>query len=236
LLDKCLASVYANIPVNALIVVDGFSTDRTRKIIDEVAKKHGNVTVLKVDGSRARARERGIAKVSTDWFVFVDSDVVLSKEWLAKAEKSVGDNVGAVWGINFDIIPHFRDRRFLRLQGLIARQCFSLRGGTHDALIRRESVEDIRIPEELHTYEDSFIMNWIRRKGYRVVIADEAYCLHYKPPGNWSPQNIVDQSVLELKCGLVYSHNFAYMLFYPVFMFYGFVQFSLQFAGKLVSR
>ena len=80
LLDRCLASVYENVPVKNLIIVDGFSTDRTLKIINETKETHGNVKVLKVGGSRARAREKGIQHVSTDWFMFVDSDVVLSRD------------------------------------------------------------------------------------------------------------------------------------------------------------
>jgi glycosyltransferase involved in cell wall biosynthesis len=228
ILGKCLAAVYENVPVKNLIVVDGFSTDRTLKIVNQVNGTYGNVTVLNVNGSRARAREKGIRQVSTDWFMFVDSDVILSKDWFRKAEKNVECNVGAVWGVNIDVIPNVKDKRILKLQGLIARKCFNLRGGMHDTLIRREAVEDIKIPEELHAYEDAYIVNWIKRKGYKTVIDNDVYCLHYKPPANWSLQNAVSQAIVEFKCGLVYSHMYAYMFFYPVFMFQWFLQLSVQ--------
>ena len=55
LLDKCLASIYENVPVKNLIVVDGFSTDGTLKIVNEINEEHGNITVLNEDGSRAKA-------------------------------------------------------------------------------------------------------------------------------------------------------------------------------------
>jgi glycosyltransferase involved in cell wall biosynthesis len=235
LLDKCLASVYENVPVKNLIIVDGFSTDRTLKIINDVREAHGNVEVLKVNGSRARAREKGIRHVSTDWFMFVDSDVVLSRDWLRKAEKNVKSDVGAVWGVNIDIIPNVKDKRVLKLQNIIARQCFGLRGGMHDTLIRREAVAGIRIPEELHAYEDAYIINWIKAKGYKTVIGDEVYCLHFKPPANWSLQNGVSQAIVEFKCGIVYSHLYEYMFFYPVFMFQWFIQLSLHGAKALFS-
>ncbi|MCJ7561302.1 hypothetical protein MUO79_11925, partial [Candidatus Bathyarchaeota archaeon] len=143
-------------------------------------------------------------------------------------EKSIKSDFGAVWGVNIDVIPNVKDKRFLKLQSLIARQCFNLRGGMHDTLIRREIVEDINIPERLHTYEDAYIINWIKKKGCKVVVGDDIYCLHFKPPGNWSLDNAVSQAILELKCGLVYSHNYAYVFYYPVFMFYWFLQLSLQ--------
>jgi glycosyltransferase involved in cell wall biosynthesis len=235
LLDKCLTSIYENVLVKNLIVIDGFSTDRTLKIINETSETHGNVEVLKVNGSRARAREKGIKQVSTDWFMFVDSDVILGRDWFRKAEKNVKSDVGAIWGVNIDVIPNIKDKRALKLQSIIARQCFSLRGGMHDTLIRRKAVEGIRIPEQLHAYEDAYIINWIKAKGYKTVIGDDVYCLHYKPPTNWNLQNGVSQATLEFRCGLVYSHMFEYMFLYPVFMFHWFIQLSLQGAKGLVA-
>jgi glycosyltransferase involved in cell wall biosynthesis len=234
ILDKCITSIYENIPVKNLIVIDGFSTDRTLEIINETSETHGNVEVLKVNGSRASAREKGIKKVSTDWFMFVDSDVIIGRDWFRKAEKNVKSDVGAIWGVNIDVIPNIRNKRALKLQSIIARQCFSLRGGMHDTLIRRKAVEGIRIPEQLHAYEDAYIINWIKAKGYKTVIGDDVYCLHYKPPTNWKLQNGVSQAIVEFRCGLVYSHMFEYMFLYPVFMFHWFIQLSLQGAKGLL--
>jgi glycosyltransferase involved in cell wall biosynthesis len=235
LLDKCLASVYKNVPVKNLIIVDGFSTDSTLKIIYKTKEIHGNVKVLKVDGSRARARERGIQQVSTDWFMFVDSDVILSRNWFKKAKKNVKSDVGAVWGVNIDVIPNMKDKRLLKLQSLIARQCFSLRGGMHDTLIRREAIEGIKIPEQLHAYEDAYIINWIKAKGYKIMVGEDVYCLHFKAPTNWRLQNGVSQAIIEFRCGLVYSHMYEYMFLYPIFMFYWFIQLALQGARGLLS-
>jgi len=235
LLDKCLDSIYQNVPVKNLIIVDGFSTDRTLRIISEANEAHGNIKVLKINGSRARAREKGIQEVSTDWFMFVDSDVLLGRDWFRKAEKNVKGNVGAVWGVNIDVVPNVKDKRILKLQSLIARQCFGLRGGMHDTLIRHEAVKGIRIPEQLHAYEDTYIIKWIEKKGYKTVVGDEVYCLHLKPPKNWSWHNAISQAIVEIRCGLVYSHMYEYMLLYPVFMFHWFIQLSLQGAKVLLS-
>ena len=235
LLNKCLASIYQNVPVNKLIVVDGFSNDRTLEIVDSFNRRYGNVIILKVDGSRAHAREKSIAQVTTDWFLFADSDVILSKNWYRKAKESIKPDVGAVWGINIDVIPDISYKGVLRLQTLIASECFRLRGGTHDTLLRRDLVEDIRIPERLHTYEDAFIINWIKNKGYRVVVGKDICCLHYKPPANWNFKNAANGAMLELKCGLVYSKNFRYVIFYPFFMFYWFLQIGLQNMKQLLA-
>lgn len=236
LLEKCLTSIYENVPVNNLIVVDGFSTDNTMEIIDKLERKNGNVQTLKVDGSRARARQRGIRQVRTEWFMFVDSDVILSRDWFKKAEKRLTSDVGAVWGVNIDVISGIKDKRIVKFQSLIARQCFGLRGGMHDTLVRREAVRGIEIPEQLHTYEDAFIINWVKARGYKIVIGDDIYCLHFKPPGNWSLQSGVSQAVVEFRCGLVHSHMVAYAFYYPFFMFHWFVQLALQGSKKFSSH
>jgi glycosyltransferase involved in cell wall biosynthesis len=232
LLDKCLDSI--NVPVNKLIVVDGFSTDHTLKIVDRFNKKYKNVTILSGNGSRARARKKGISQVKTEWFMFADSDIILCKDWYKKAQKNMQSDVGAIWGVNVDVIPNMKDKRLLRLQTLIASECFALRGGTHDTLIRRDLVKDIKIPEQLHTYEDAYIMNYIKEKGYKTVVGDDIYCLHFKPPTNWELNNAVSGAILELKCGLIYSRNFSYVIYYPFFTFYWFLQIALQNAKKLL--
>lgn len=164
----------------------------------------------------------------------MDSDVILSKDWFRKAEKNVKSDVGAVWGVNINVIPKMKNKLFLKLQNLIARQSFNLRGGTHDILIRREAMQGIKIPERLHAYEDAFIANWIREKDYKTVIGDGIYCSHFKPPGNWNLQNGFSQAIVELRCGLLYSHSYTYALYYPFFMFYWVLQLSLQGAKGLL--
>jgi glycosyltransferase involved in cell wall biosynthesis len=228
MLSKCLSSIYQNVPVKNLIVIDGFSTDRTLQILDKFNEKYGNISVFQMGGSRAKARTEGIRRVSTDWFMFVDSDVLLCTDWYKKAQADIASSVGAVWGLNIDVIPNVKDKRILKLQSIVARQCFYLRGGMHDTLILRKAVEGVRIPEQLHAYEDAFIVQWIETHGYKVSVGSNIYCLHYKPPTNWRLQNGIAQAIVEFKCGLVYSHLFEYMIFYPVFFLYWCLQLPLS--------
>ena len=228
LLCKCLTSVYQNVPIKNLIVIDGFSTDRTVEILEKFNRKFGNVSLVQMHGSRAKARTEGIRRVSTEWFMFVDSDVLLCKDWFKKAQADLAVGVGAVWGLNVDVLPNVTNKRVLKFQSLIARQCFKLRGGMHDTLILHKAVEGIRIPEQLHAYEDAYIVRWVEDHGYKAVVGTDVYCLHYKPPENWHLQNGIAQAIVEFRCGLVYSHLFEYMIFYPVFMLYWSLQLPLS--------
>jgi glycosyltransferase involved in cell wall biosynthesis len=223
-LKECLESIYANVPVRRLIVIDGSSTDGTLRMMNEFNQKYGNVTIFTENGSRAKARQRGIQEVETEWFMFADSDVILCNDWLSKAEKHIAADVGAVWGLNIDIIPSVNNRVFLKSLAFVARECFKLRGGMHDTLILRKTVEDIHIPEELHAYEDAYIVNWIKKKGYRVIAGGDVYCLHRRPSEDWSMKESLSLAALEIRCGLIYSHVFRYAFYYPFFVFYWLLQ------------
>jgi len=233
LLTKCLTSIYQNVPVHTLIVIDGYSTDCTFEILEKFNKKYNNIKIIMTKGTRAQARETGIQHVTTEFFAFIDSDIILCKDWFKKASSEVQEDVGAVWGINIDVIPNVKRKWFLLLESMIARQGFRLRGGTHDTLIRKKALERLHIPSELHAFEDAYIIHWIKKQGYKAVVGSNIYCLHYKPPTNWSLQNAIDQAIVEFKCGILCSHMFAYAFFYPVFAFYWFLQVPLNgFSGK----
>jgi len=224
ILRECLTSVYENVPVNRLIVLDASSIDNTPAIIDEFEDRYGNVVFITENGSRAKARERGVKEVETEWFMFVDSDVILCKDWFKRAVKHIKDKVGAVWGLNFDVTPNTRNKFFLRLVGILAEKCFNLRGGTHDILIKREALEDIRIPKWLHAYEDTYIINWIKKKGYQVIVGDDLYCLHYRPNQYYTLKESFSVAATEVKCCLVYSHLYQYALYYPLLTFNWLIQ------------
>jgi glycosyltransferase involved in cell wall biosynthesis len=212
-LEKCLASVYENVPVNQLLVVDGYSTDKTLQILDRFNDKYHNVKVTLDKGTRATAREKGIRQVTTDWFMFVDSDVVVCHNWYKKALKHLDKTAGAVWGI--EVWSTIKNLATLKMFLRVTRKIFDLRGGTHDMLIRTDLVKDIRIPRNLHVFEDSYIKDWISSKGYRVVACYDPYCIHYRPEDVWTLKgslNIIADAVrfgsLKLLSRLVFAYGF----------------------------
>jgi glycosyltransferase involved in cell wall biosynthesis len=184
ILDKCLTSVYENVPVNQLIAVDGYSTDGTLEILEGFNRKYRNVKVVLDHGTRATAREKGIRLVSTEWFMFVDSDVVVCHDWYEKALKHVDKRTGAVWGI--EVWSTIQNLTMLKIFLSVTRKIFDLRGGTHDTLVRTELVKEIQIPRNLHVFEDAYIKDWIIRKGYRVLACYSPYCVHFRPKEVWT--------------------------------------------------
>jgi glycosyltransferase involved in cell wall biosynthesis len=197
MLRECINSVYKNVPVKNLIIVDGYSTDATANIVKEFQEKYRNVTFVQEKGTRGSARQTAIQLVKSDWFMFVDSDVILSKNWFLEAQKLVKDDVGAVWGI--EIWSVLKEAKILKLFERMTLKIFKQRGGTHDILIRRKTVENINIPYHLHTYEDGYIKSWIEKKGFKVIGAYQPYCIHFRPDSIWTVNKNIELMVSDLK-------------------------------------
>jgi glycosyltransferase involved in cell wall biosynthesis len=219
-LRDCVDSIYRNIPVARLIVVDGYSKDKTLEILGEFNQKYSTVKVIMDKGTRATARQKGIEAVETDWFVFVDSDVVLCRDWFKKAQKYIADDVGAVWGI--EVWSTINNPKTLKLFLTTTRKIFDVRGGTHDTLIRKKALKGIKIPSSLHVFEDTYIKDWIEDTGYRVVACYSPFCIHYRPQTVWTFRGSLGLVAESFKIGspwLISRLLLAYG-FYTVYSFY----------------
>ena len=230
-LQDCLESVFRNVPVHKLIAVDGGSTDETLQILGEFNRRYHNVEVIMdKKGTRATARQKGIEAVTSEWFVFVDSDVVLSRDWFNKAKAYVSNEVGAVWGI--EVWSTLQNPKTLKMFLWVTRKIFDIRGGTHDTLVRTKAVKGIRIPSNLHVFEDGYIKQYIEKKSYRVVASYNPFCIHYRPKAVWTFQGSINIIVDAFRFGnllLVGRLVFAYG-FYTVYSV------SQMFSGKTSRR
>jgi glycosyltransferase involved in cell wall biosynthesis len=95
ILMQCLNSIFEEIPVCNLIVLDGFSTDKTLHIIDSYKDKF-NIKLIQTKAALGKSREIGIKNVDTEWFAFIDSDVILRHGWFREINDYISDSkIGA---------------------------------------------------------------------------------------------------------------------------------------------
>lgn len=179
-LKECLESIYTNVPVNKLIVVDGGSNDGTL----EVVQQYPNVEVIKdPKGTRATARQKGIEAVETEWHLHVDSDVILCRDWFKKAVRWIDKNVGALWGVAVPIEPctYAITKAMSKFYRMSIRDVLvrAERYMTHDTLFRTEALKGINIPRDLHVWEDDYIGRYVVKRGYKFLKVKDPYCIHY---------------------------------------------------------
>jgi glycosyltransferase involved in cell wall biosynthesis len=178
-LADCLQSIMDNVPVRKLWVIDNYSEDKTVEIA-----KDFNATVVQSHCSLAEARKLGFNLVETEYFVNVDSDIVLCKDWYRRVMQFWdSDKVGCVWGTALHML---KDHRDYQLGMYSFRRAESYRIPHLPDMVSRKSIlRDILFKQPLFlgsvAGEDYEIMDWIVSKGF-VCKTASVYVDHYTYP------------------------------------------------------
>jgi len=161
-LDDCLKSIFREIPVHKLIVVDGGSTDRTLEILKTFPKAEVHV---KPELSLGASREFAIKRVTTEWFCVIDSDVVLRKGWF-KEHWKYASKYEAIEG---SVLNHYEIEVDNEKEE---------RGFLFCDIIKTETCKDLSMPD-VPFYEDYIIKKHVEKKGYLWFKAGESLADHY---------------------------------------------------------
>jgi glycosyltransferase involved in cell wall biosynthesis len=183
------------VPYKSMVVVSD-SDDDTDSFIKKWCDEYGKELVLSrsrlysfARPTRATARQTAIdvffESFSDEWLMFLDDDCVLNPGWWQWIESNrvlEDPAVGEVWGVNWDATSE--REKFLKFFGIDLKSYlvrkFEERGGCHDTLFRRKAVEGVRIPLELHVYEDAYLHFYVVCRGWKYVI-NPVGVTHYHP-------------------------------------------------------
>lgn len=186
-LEDCLKSLKPAFGeyLGDIIIVDKNSTDGT---ID-CAMKH-NCYFISDDGTLGHARLMGLRAARTKWVAFIDSDIVLSKNWFMwtrawkdTMEMRTNKLVGWLYGYTKEDIEFVeRDHEWKRqmknnLPRILKLGAFE-RAYTNNTICLRKPLLDAPI-ENLNAWEDYVMGQWMIKAGYQVIELPIS-CIHLK--------------------------------------------------------
>ena len=184
-LENCIQFLERCTPNLKLTLVDGGSTNGTVRYAEE----RGHKVVADSGETRGLARQKAIELADGQFFAFIDDDVYVRKGWwdelLAPMVKDA--SIGGVTGVPV-LHPQTEVRQYIAFR-LTKRKIGIGKLNSHEGLhtgfclIRKESVEGIKIPPWLQHRENNYITNHIRSNGYRCYRA-LSYFDHYAG-GTW---------------------------------------------------
>jgi glycosyltransferase involved in cell wall biosynthesis len=173
-LEQCIEAIKKCIPYNRIIVCDSNSADDTIKI----AKKFG-CEIHPCKGNLGNARNKLMNLVHTQFFAFIDSDVIVNKTWFNILIKSIDKETGAINGFG---LPDNIILKNLRSLILFSKMKFGLqqRGFTSNTILRKEATNGIMLPD-LKRCEDLILQDELKKRGWKWKFA-WAICAHLKSP------------------------------------------------------
>ncbi|MGH2546953.1 MAG: glycosyltransferase [Actinomycetota bacterium] len=184
--EELLGSLFSQTLAPAEIVVaDGGSTDGTRGILAELARRHPTLRVVDCPGGRSAGRNAAISTASHELIACIDGGCVAEPDWLEKLSAPFAE--GADWVAGF-YRPEGRSllSTCLGLVMVYVREEVDegfLPSGRSMAFRRKLWQEVGGFPEELDFAEDTLFGERLRAAGHLAHFTPEAVVRWRPPPG-----------------------------------------------------
>ena len=175
-----------------VVVVDDGSKDDSKRIVEEFAKATNLRFMILSQENRgpAAARNLGVSKVSGDVVIFLDSDCISSKNWLAEMIKPFerGDVVGvqgAYETLNSEsLVARYVGYEIAHRHGSMVSQEFvdwvaSFSAAYNRKVFLDEGGFDVSFREA--NAEDAEFSFRLRKKNYKLVFNPKAVVAHFHP-------------------------------------------------------
>ena len=170
-LDRCLISVYREIPVRRLLVCDGGSKDGTIEILEKYPRVQ---TYVRPDiRTTGKALEFLFSHIETEWFVLIDSDIELPQGWYDEMQRH--EDEYDFMECSGRILAYHYYREFPYSRDVNSRSwdfCF---------LGRKEAVQKYGCEDDyIWRMVDFYLRQQIEKSGHRYGKIPTAYRIHHE--------------------------------------------------------
>ena len=202
--DSVLCQTYENIEI---ILVDDGSTDASGRLCDELEAEHNIISVIhKKNGGLSEARNIGIDKAKGSYICFIDSDDMVSHDYVESMKETLGESVkisacgychyydsGKKVKINFDSINHY-------YKGIEAQKYLNIIGyfnvSACNKLFDRELFDEIRFPIGKKS-EDWYVMYRLIEKAGGIYYNSDVKYYYRQRKGSITKSSNVNDAAIE---------------------------------------
>jgi len=170
-LEKCLYSIYQEVPVRKLFVCDGGSKDETINLL----KKFPRIELhLRPDiRTMGKGLEFLISLVKTKWFLFIDGDIELADGWFDEMSK-YQNKYDVIENSNRILAYHMyrEDKRKLELNVRALDNCH---------LIRKDTMQNFHCDDDyMSRFIEIFVRQFTEKSGFKYGKVSSTRHIHHE--------------------------------------------------------
>ncbi|RKX99381.1 MAG: hypothetical protein DRP54_07345, partial [Spirochaetes bacterium] len=182
-IKKCLESVFKQDCRKEIIVVDDGSTDSTEEVVKQFKIKF----IKQKHKGAAAARNSGLRIAKGNYIAFIDSDVILPKNWIKKALKKLnGEGIAGVGGpgvsVEKSLISHALDSLLYGIDASVSSKYVDSLA-TMNVLYDKKAIDRLAFNESFKSAagEDPEFNFRVRKRGYKLLYDRSLWVYHYHP-------------------------------------------------------
>ncbi len=176
-----------------IVIVDGGSTDATQRIVEEHARQHSHLHLIReTNALPGKGRNVGAAAAANEWLAFIDAGVSPANDWLAQLAEAVRINpqTDVVYGSWEPVTDTFFKECAAIAYGNVPTEAvddtFIQSRAVFSSLLRRSVWQAVKgFSEELRSAEDLLFMKRIDDAGFKVSYAPKALVRWTMQPTLW---------------------------------------------------
>src|SRR5882762_2267980 len=176
-----------------IVIVDGGSTDATERIVEEHARQHSHLHLIReADALPGKGRNVGAASAANEWLAFIDAGVSPANDWLAQLAEAVRINpqTDVIYGSWEPLTDTFFKECAAIAYGYVPTEevdnTFIQSRAVFCSLLRRSVWLAVKgFPEELRSAEDLLFIKHIDDAGFKVSYAPKAVVRWSMQPTVW---------------------------------------------------
>src|SRR5882762_8738025 len=176
-----------------IVIVDGGSTDATQGIVEEHARQHSHIHLIReADALPGKGRNAGAASAANEWLAFIDAGVSPANDWLAQLAEAarINPQTDVVYGSWEPLTDTFFKECAAIAYGYVPTEevdaAFIQSRAVFSSLLRRSVWLAVKgFSEKLRSAEDLLFMRRIDEAGFNVSYAPKALVRWSMQPTLW---------------------------------------------------